>query len=59
MNFEVVDNVFQVTLLGSMAILSLIVALRRKKQDISAALWWLWMYVTGNFVLCALSDDHR
>ena len=56
MNFEVVDNVFQVTLLGSMAILSLIVALRRR---ISAALWWLWMYVTGNFVLCALSDDHR
>lgn len=32
MNFEVVDNVFQVTLLGSMAILSLIVALRRRSR---------------------------
>ena len=32
MNFEVVDNVFQVTLMGRMAILSLIVALRRRSR---------------------------
>lgn len=32
MNFEVIDNIFQVTLLGSMAILSLVVALRRRSR---------------------------